>query len=242
MKKVLFKVSGFVLVAISGIILYAYSNTWGKTDLQIRIHINDKLVKESNFGESPTFAIWLEDPETGNTRTIYVTRRAAEGDWEGKAEVPVALPKWFNVQKLETKTESKPGNVDAYSGATPKPGYFTAKTNLVPGSKWICWIEVNLAGDFNDYYQGNKTESNDADKYLSGQPALLYRAEITALIGSIAKPSVLGMTMLDSDDTKIVRPLEGITTATGIFDEIGITIVKPKPKIFRKGFTPLYLH
>ena len=234
MKKVLFRVSGIVLVIISGMILYAYMNTWGKTDLEIRIHINDKLVKESSFGESPTFAIWLENPETGKTRTIYATRRAAEGDWEGKAEVPVALPMWFNIQKKEMKSESKLSKVDAYSGATPKPGYFTVKANLDPGSKWFCWIEVNLAGDFNDYYQGNKNEENETDKYLSGQPALLYKAEITAIPGNIAKPTVFGMTILGSADSNIVHPLKGITTATGIFDKISITIVKPKPKIFPK--------
>ena len=30
-------------------------NTRGKIDLQVRIHINEKLVQESSFGESPTW-------------------------------------------------------------------------------------------------------------------------------------------------------------------------------------------
>ena len=227
-------VFGGVLIIISGLIIYAFMNTRGKTDLQVRIHINEKLVQESSFGESPTFAIWVENRETRETRTIYVTRRAAEGDWEGKAEVPVALPKWFEIQKMETKSESNPGKVDGYSGATPKPGYFTASENLVLGSKWICWIEVNLAGDFNDYYQGNKIEDDDKDKYFSGQPALLYRSEISAVTGAVAKASVIGMTILDSEDGNIVQPLIGITSATGIFDEISISVVKPKPRIIRK--------
>ena len=98
----------------------------------------------------------------------------------------------------------------------------------------ICWIEVNLAGDFNEYYPGNKNGENEADKYLSGQPAILYKAEITSLPGNVAKPAVMGMTLVDSDGTKIIRPLEGITTATDIFDEIGITVVKPKPRILIK--------
>jgi len=155
-------------------------------------------------------------------------------DWEGKAEVPVALPKWFEIQKMETKSESNPCDVDSYSGATPKPGYFTAKANLVPASKWICWIEVNLAGDFNDYYQENKIEENETDKYLSGQPAILYRTEITAIKGSVAKPSIVGMTILGAADGKIIQPINGITTATEIFDEINISVVKPKPKIILK--------
>lgn len=188
------------------------------------------------FGESPTFAIWLENPETGEIRTVYVTRRAAEDDWEGKAEVPVALPKWFEIQNLQSNNESNPSNIDGFSGATPEPGYFKAESNLVPGSKWICWIEVNLAGDFNDYYHGINPEENDTDEYLSGQPAILYRTEITSILGYSTIPSVFGMTVLGSADNKIIQPLKGITTATRIFDEIVISVVKPKPKIIRKNF------
>lgn len=232
MKMKIFIGSGSALLII--LILYAFANTWGKTDLEIRIHINKKLVQESGFGESPTFAIWLENPENGEIRAVYVTRRAAEGDWEGKAEVPVALPKWFEIQKTKTNSGTDSGNVDGYSGATPKPGYFTAKANLVPDSKWICWIEVNLAGDYNEYYPGNRLEENDADKYLSGQPAILYRAEITSKIGKLIKPTIIGMTTLGDAEEIITQPLIGITTATGIFDEINISVVKPKPKIIWK--------
>lgn len=232
MKMKIFIGSGSALLII--LILYAFANTWGKTDLEIRIHINKKLVQESGFGESPTFAIWLENPENGEIRAVYVTRRAAEGDWEGKAEVPVALPKWFEIQKTKTNSGIYSDNVDGYSGATPKPGYFTAKADLVPDSKWICYIEVNLAGDFNEYYPGNRLEENDADKYLSGQPAILYRAEITSRIGRHIKPSIIGMTTLGDAKGIITQPLKGITTATSIFDEINISVVKPKPKIFWK--------
>jgi hypothetical protein len=233
MKRSLLIITGsFILIAIS-LVLYAFLNTRGKTDLLIRIHINKQLVQQSGFGEAPTFAIWLENPQNHEIHTVYVTRRAAEGDWEGKAEVPVALPRWFEIQKDESKSGQR--KADSYSGATPKPGYFTAKASLMPGSRWICWIEVNLAGDFNEFYPGNIHEENDADKYLSGQPAILFRAEITSKIGEIINPSVVGMTLLGAADGKIIQPLNGITDATGIFDEIAITIEKPKPKIFNHG-------
>jgi hypothetical protein len=32
----------------------------------------------------------------------------------------------------------------------------------------------------------------------------------------------------------MVEPLEGITTATGVFDEISIKVVRPKPRIIQK--------
>lgn len=234
MKKIRYKILAIVVVAISALVLYAYSNSWGKTELLIRIHINEELVRESGFGESPTFAIWLEKPETGETHTIYATRRAADGDWEGKAEVPVALPKWFSTRKSVSNIEAESGNVDGYSGATPKPGYFTKSVQIAPGSKWNCWIEVNLSGDFNENYSESKNSENEADKYLSGQPALLYRAEIIGNIGNTVVPVIVGMTMVSSDTGKIVRPVEGITTAAKIFDEISLSVVRPKPKIFSK--------
>lgn len=231
MKIKIFIGSGITLLTL--FVLYAFANTWGKTDLEIRIHINKKLVQESGFGESPSFAIWLENPENDEIKAVYVTRRAAEGDWEGKAEVPIALPKWFEIQKIKTNDGNSNEKVDGYSGATPKPGYFIAKANLIPGSKWICWIEVNLAGDFNDYYPGNRLEENDADKYLSGQPAILYKAEITSTIGESIEPTIVGMTVLGVTEGPIIEPLKGITTATSIFDEISLSVVKPKPKILR---------
>ncbi len=77
------------------------------------------------------------------------------GDWEGKAEVPVALPKWFEIDKIEKQNESidKSSGVDSITGATPSPGYFTTGVRVEPGSKWNCWIEMNLSGDYNDHYQ-----------------------------------------------------------------------------------------
>ena len=127
-----------VLIVAVSIVIFAYARTWGKIDIEFRIHINKKLVQESNFGEPPTFAIWLEDP-AGNTQTIFVTRRAAEGDWEGKADVPVALPRWVEVHKKEMQDRESPENKKpapmAVTGATPKPGYFTTRVRVKPGSK-----------------------------------------------------------------------------------------------------------
>ncbi len=224
-----------LVILFGGIILFAYRGTWGKTDIEFRIHINEQLVLESAFGESPTFAIWLEDPSTGSKKTVFVTRRAAVGDWEGKAEVPVALPQWFEVYKIENETKNlpnfeKPASL-AVTGATPKPGYFITRARVDPGSKWICWIEVNLSGDYNEYYQQYNQVTKIEDKYGAGQPALLYRAKFKAVEGAVITPDIFGMCVPDSTDGNLIQPLKGITTATHIFDEISIVIVKPLPKI-----------
>jgi hypothetical protein len=234
-KKKIVVVLTFGVVLAGGLIFYAFARTWNKSDIEFQIHINEQLVKESTFGESPTFAIWLEDPETGSTQTIFVTNRAGLGDWEGKTSVPVALPRWFEVNGKENLSENRLDNKIpdqiAVTGATPKPGYFTTRVSVVPGSKWICWIEVNLAGDFNDTYKEYDELNKTSDEYKTGQPALLYKANIVAAEGNETKPEIAGMCLIDSLNHVQIEPLMGITTATSVFDKIRIRIVKPKPRI-----------
>lgn len=109
------------IVIICGLVLFAFARTWGKTEIQFKIHINEELVKQSTFGESPTFAIWIEDPGTKKTQTVFVTNRAGTGDWEGKADVPDALPKWFAINKAQNSTlestQQENTETDAITGA-----------------------------------------------------------------------------------------------------------------------------
>lgn len=220
-------------VVSGGLVLFAFSRTWNKTDIVFRIHINEKLVRESAFGESPTFAIWLEEKGTQRIHTVFVTSRAGLGDWEGKTSVPVAIPQWFSMHDREQQAAGVDEVTDemAITGATPKPGYFTTRVRVPPGSQWICWVEVNLAGDFNDTFKEFDVEKQISDEYKTGQPALLYMGEIEARIGEEVKPVAVGMSIVDSTNRVQIRPLDGITTASAIFDEMGILVAKPKPRI-----------
>ncbi len=222
-----------LLIAIILIVIFAYSKTWGKVDLEINIHINEKLVQESAFGEPPTFAIWLEEINTHKNKTVFVTRRAAEEDWEGKAEVPVALPVWFylnNEKKAILKSNEEPDRI-IISGATPKPGYFVTRVSVKQNTEWILWIEVNLAGDYNDNFMEFNNELNIADEYAIGQPAIIYKAKVSAVARTTIVPEIVGMSMPGSSLDSIIKPLKGITTATRIFDEISLRVIKTKPKI-----------
>jgi hypothetical protein len=226
-------------VLIGGLFFFAFARTWGKTEIQFKIHINEELVQQSTFGEPPTFAIWLEDPGTGATQTIFVTNRAGLGDWEGKADVPVALPKWFEISRDKNQTRKLVGRknpeTDAITGATPQPGYFTTRVPVPPGSRWNCYIEMNLAGDFNEHYRVYNEEQKTSDEYMTGQPALLYKTEITAEEGNSAIPGIIGISVLDSEGGNLIKPLEGITTATDIFDEMEISVTRPKPRLIVKN-------
>jgi hypothetical protein len=219
-----------VLFVAGCLVAFAYIRTWGKTEIEFKIHINEELILQSVYGESPTFAIWLENPDTGDSKTIFVTNRAGKGDWEGKVEVPTALPKWQSIADKERQTEQSDIEVDAVTGATPLPGYFTTRARVKPGSKWNCWIEMNLAGDYNQHYKEFDEIEKKTDEFGDGQPAIVYKTYIEAAMGNIVVPEVVGMSILN-EKGEIIQPLEGITTALEVFDEITIAIVKPKPRI-----------
>ena len=126
------------------------------------------------------------------------------------------------------------GDEITISGATPLPGYFRTRVSVKPGSKWTCWVEYNLAGDFNEAYPAFNPENNTEDEYSTGQPAILYRAEIEALNERVAYPEISGICVFNKDGKVLVEALNGITTAKDVFDEISISVVRPRPRFIRK--------
>ena len=230
MKKVTISILSIVVVLIV-MVFYAYWNTIGKKEIEFTIHINEDLVRATTYGEPPTFAIWLEDPRTKKSKTVFVTRRAGSNDWEGKAEIPSALPLWNSIFKNSEKDSSteNPQSL-AISGATPKPGYFVTRAQVEPGSIWTCWIEVNLSGDYNEFYPEYDYSRNYEDTWGTGQPALVYHIDMELTLGNTYTPAPIGMSI--HNQSKILHPIKGITTASEIFDDIKIEIVRPQPKIF----------
>lgn len=220
---------------IAGIVIL---KTRGRTLLQIDIHQNKKLIHLSTFAEPPQFAIWLENRETKELKTVFVTHRVAIGDWEGKANVPVALPQWFKLFRGNTKHQKESGSEKkgaiAITGATPKEDYFSIRAEVKPGSEWICWIEMNLAGDYNDSYPEFDKEAHKEDEFSNGQPALLFRADIKAIEGMKFTPVIIGQSTWTKGIVSVEEVSDGVTTAKIVFDEISISVIKPKPKLIDK--------
>jgi hypothetical protein len=224
---------GIILIIIS--VVFAYLRTWNKTELEFRIHLNRDLVQISTYGEPPTFAIWLEN-SIGELENIYVTRRAWEGDWEGKPEVPVALPYWFHL-KESGRFSGDQGflELNAVSGATPKDEDFNIRVEVPPDSTFKCWIEMNLSGDYNEFYKETDPVKKTVDEYGNGQPALIYLGEITSILGRTLKPEIIGMTILADSTEQIIHPVKGISTADEVFSSIQVEVVRPKPYLIRPG-------
>ncbi len=198
----------------------------------IDVHQNFEIIDDTVFGEPPQFAVWLEDAKTHEVKTIFVTYRSATGDWLGKAECEVALPYWFDIYKKEMNTDSLPRPSSpapaAITGATPKKEHFQIRSPIKKTKKWILWLEMNLAGDFNKHYTYYDNVNDVIDDHYVGQPALIYRGEITSKPGEEIKLELFGLSVLGDGKEKIETDTTTITTAKNIFKEINVKIVTDK--------------
>ncbi len=229
--KYVFRVlTGSVIIVIL-LAAFAWFRTLNKIELEFRVHLNPRLIQLSAYGEPPTFGIWLEN-NAGKFANVYVTRRAFESDWEGKAAVPVALPYWFHLSKSGAMNSSFL-ETDAVSGATPKDEYFITRVRVAPDSVYQCWIEMNLSGDYNEFYKESDPEKMMADEFGNGQPALIYHGVIKARIGEISEPELYGMSQVPDSSENIIQRIRGITTAGEVFQSVEVTAIRPKPFIFK---------
>ncbi|MDR0815485.1 MAG: hypothetical protein LBN37_07020 [Bacteroidales bacterium] len=225
-------IATILLTVVAGLVArYVIHRTNNRVQIEVDIHINKQTIYLSTYAEPPQFALWLENPETGECQTIFITYRVSRGDWEGKSDVPVALPRWNSIFRSNSDRKERSAEEIAVSGATPKDEYFRVRAEVRPDSEWILWMEMNLAGDYNEYYpQFNRTTLQE-DEFACGQPALLYRANIKATVGNEFFPQIEAISLWDKGKNTLV-PLDAtITTAKDVFDKISYLIIKPKPVI-----------
>lgn len=235
--KIVFLAFGCVVALIivtAGVLIF---RTFGRTLIQFDIHQNKELIHLSAFAEPPQFAIWLENAKTHKLKTVFVTSRVGKGDWEGKANVPVALPRWFEIFRGEKQSYElvESDEYSAVSGATPKDDYFSVRVEVEPGSEWICWIEMNLAGDFNDSFPEFNKQTLKEDEFSCGQPALLFKATITAKEGMKSTPTLEAQSIWENGINRVEPVSDGVTTARNVFDKMQISVIRPKPKLIDKN-------
>jgi hypothetical protein len=58
-----------------------------------------------------------------------------------------------------------------------------------------CWIEMNLSGDYNEFYRETDPERMISDEFGNGQPALVYMGKIKTEIGNKITPALYGMSI-----------------------------------------------
>lgn len=194
--------------------------------LVFSIHQNRQIYETSIYGEPPQFAIWLQDPHSGTVKTVFVTYRTGHGDFEGKSEVPVALPAWISAFRKETErsdlpTPRKPVDI-AVTGATEKAADISKTVSVPEGSIWNYFIEVNVAGDFNPAFPSYR-DNGAVDPHGNGQPSLVYQGTITAVQGQRSFPQLVGRTEQMYISTTINPDLSGVDTAKELFKKMEVS-------------------
>ena len=183
------------------------------------------IYEESDYGEPPTMAIWLEDEQTKSFRSVYVTYRGATGNYYGKVECPVALPVWIGVWRREFSKEGFPTPRDpapeSITGATSLTGEVTAEVEVPKGKKYRYYIEMNVAGDFNRSFP-LETEDSRLDYNGNGQPSLIYRGEIMAEPGNRSTPEPCGRTDQHQFTGELIADLAGMDSALECLKKIEV--------------------
>jgi len=179
----------------------------------------------SDYGEPPQFAIWLENIDSGEIKTVFVTYRTATGDFEGKAECPVSLPAWIGAFREETGRDDIPNlknpAFDAVTGATPRGKKFRTKVEVPEGSKWYYYVEVNVSGDYTlDFPEMHSDWTTDI--HGNGQPSIIYMGEIMCHKGEKDEPELIGRTEQMYLSTGIIKDLSEIGSAKEVFSMIEV--------------------
>lgn len=202
-----------------------------KVQLLFSIELNQEIYKKSVYGEPPQFAIWLQSRDHELEKLVFVTYKTATSNFEGRAEVPVALPFWkgiFHNSNENTTPEDSlhfPHGYDAVSGATPNNFKFSTIVEVDLGSEWHYFIEVNVAGDFNKYFPSYHPDgSNDA--FGNGQPSIIYKGEIDAFPHLQSTPMLIGRTEQMYYSPNINSDLSGIEDAQNVFKSISVNCLE----------------
>ncbi len=182
------------------------------------------IYEDSDYGEAPQVAIWLENLENGEKRTVYVTWRTATGRFAGKVDCPVSLPSWVRVWREESGKEGLPSpRQEAPEAVTRATGdeRIEAGAVLPRGGRWRYYIELNVAGDFNDTFPV-ESPTGVLDRHGNGQPSLVWSGVIAAEPGGSSTPEPLGRTEQHQFADSLTADLSGMDSALKVFTAIRV--------------------
>ncbi|MEA3286340.1 MAG: hypothetical protein U9Q77_03045 [Candidatus Marinimicrobia bacterium] len=193
-------------------------------NLRFDIQLSPDIYRLSNFGEPPQMALWLENENASEIRTLWVSNRLARGIWVGKVVCPTALPYWISRRELETGGEIpsflKP-LPDGITGATPKDK-LSIYTQVPPGSNWRYFLELNVSGDYNESFTASQP-NGEPDPDGNGQPSLVYSGRLKAETGWVDSTVLIGRTEQAVVPSMLNHDLVSITSASQVLRKLEVT-------------------
>jgi len=197
-----------------------------QSQLLFSLLLNRPLYTQTRYANPPQIAIWLEDANGDEIRTVYVTEKSARGNWDGKTVCPTCLP-YYMQRKRHEFTESP----ELPTKAAPLPDAVTAATPAdtliwnfhTEGSRFqYFFIEINVSGDYNECYK-NQRQDPGGDDGGNGQPSLVYRGVMPFRDQPIQlEITLMGVTNQYGDGGDLNQTLEGISTAKDLIVEVSV--------------------
>lgn len=191
--------------------------------LEISFEVDKEIYEQTDYGEPPQIAVWLETADSLFYRTVWVTRRTGKKEWQGKVDCPVSLPYW-NFRK---ENESNPGfwqkMVDAISGATVAEGTIKKSIRISKSKKYVYFIEVNASGDYNGSFK-KWSDKDVPDSEGNGQPSIIYSGGLDSDRSFISGPVLIGRTNQHTKDNILYSDIEKITTAKDLIKNIRLKL------------------
>ncbi len=133
------------LTLIVLIIILAGFSEGKNRKFEFRFHLQDI----QSFVPSYQMAIWLETPDSNYVRTLFLSEYLAYGGYN----LPEICHEWSSKAKWGEVTQDE---FDAVTAATPSVGDVELKlkcdATLVPEGKYLVFVEVHLADEYNELY------------------------------------------------------------------------------------------
>ena len=194
--------------------------------LEFHLTLDEDIYLDTIYGQTPQIAIWLENPENGQIRNVWVSHRTGKNEWVGKSYCDVSLPYW---QSLNGRTKKDKlykvlddDEVHAFTMATPKNDFIKASAWVPKGSKWNYYIEINVSGDFNEIFTSRHPDGYP-DLQGNGQPSIIYKGSILAVTGQKDVPEIIGRTEQWQPADEIIENIDEITTAGKLLKKVRVT-------------------
>jgi hypothetical protein len=200
-----------------------------------------KILPLITIKSPPQIAIWLEDSKGNYVETLFVTRKTATQKWskapkdktlKEKIRRQESLPLWAHTRGVQyadglylpTRENPLP---DSITSASPK-GSFVLNTKMAEDLKQFrVLVEINASLDFNEYFPKDACVEDDnysGGEWGSGQPALIYSAEIDLhRTGQSYELQLIGHSSPDGSNGNIYHDLAKLTTAKDLVRKITVT-------------------